>query len=342
MKTNLFAAAATAALILHTSCTKDDHLPTPIPAEGDHSYVTLTLAAEDADTRAFYDASAKAEAWESSLSSLAIFAFEGDNLLVRRDFTPTELTARSATFALPKSAAGKSCSFYAVANYDTSAVKTKAALAALVESSAAPYNGTFAEVTSQAKRSGGFAMSGTTTQTVGAANTTTSVALTLRRTVAKVAVQATLDPAFSSKYSGTLTIKSVKLARAASQTLLVAGAAPAPGAMTFTHTQTPSASAGKYNALFYCFENGALAAGSRVLVEIVASYDLDGSAATTDDRSEVTYTVELTGKAAGQIVRNGYYRVGVAITGLVGQECQVSITVADWETPITQNVEIGA
>lgn len=342
MKTRFFAAAAVAAALILHSCTKDDQLPTPIPADGEHSYVTLTLAAEDADTRAFYDASAKAEAWESSLSSLTIFAFEGDNLLVRRDFTPAELAARSATFALPKSAAGKNCTFYAVANYDTSAVKTKTALTALVESSAAPYNGTFAEVTSQAKRSGGFAMSGSTTKTVGAANTTTSVALTLRRTVAKVAVQTSLDPAFSSKYSGTLTIQSVRLARASSQTLLVPGAAPAPGAMTYTHTQTPSVSGGKYNALFYCFENGTLAAGSRVLLEIAAIYDLDGSAATTDDRSEVTYSVELTGKAAGEIVRNGYYRIGVAITGLVGQECQVSITVADWETPVTQNVEIGA
>ena len=54
------------------------------------------------------------------------------------------------------------------------------------------------------------------------------------------------------------------------------------------------------------------------------------------------YSVELTGKAAGEILRNGYYRVAANITGLVGQECAVSVTVADWETPVTQNVELGA
>lgn len=341
MKHVLFAAIA-AALLLN-SCTKDESLPTPIDLDGEHSYVTLSLcAAEDADTRAFYDASAKAEAWESALSSLTVFAFDGDNLLVRRDFTSAELTAKTATFALPKSAAGKSCAFYAVANYDTSSVKTKAALTALVESSAAQYNGTFSEVSTKAKRAGGFAMSGTTTKTVGAVNTSTSVAITLRRTVAKVALQVSIDPAFSDKYSGTLTVNSVKLSRAASQTLLMAGAAASSGAMTYTHTQTPASASGKYNALFYLFENGTLAAGSRVLLEIVATYDLDGNAATTDDRSEVTYAVELSGKAAGEIVRNGYYRVGVNITGLVGQECQVAITVAEWESPVTQNVEIGA
>ena len=54
------------------------------------------------------------------------------------------------------------------------------------------------------------------------------------------------------------------------------------------------------------------------------------------------YSIELTGKAAGQILRNGYYRVAANITGLVGQDCQVSVTVADWETPVTQSVDLGA
>lgn len=212
---------------------------------------------------------------------------------------------------------------------------------ALVENSAAAYNGTFAEVSTAAKRSGGFVMSGSVIKTVGAVNTTTNIGITLKRTVAKVALQTTIDPFFSQKYGGSLTVNSVKLSKAASQSLVVAGT-PMPGTMTFSHTQTPAAASGKYNALFYCFENGALAAGSRVLLEINATYDLDGNASTTDDRSEVTYSVELTGKAAGEIPRNGYYRIAANITGLVGQDCVVSVTVADWETPVTQNVDLGA
>ncbi|MEF2792774.1 MAG: DUF4906 domain-containing protein, partial [Alistipes dispar] len=34
--------------------------------------------------------------------------------------------------------------------------------------------------------------------------------------------------------------------------------------------------------------------------------------------------------------------VSANISGLVGQDCEVSITVADWETPVTQNVDLGA
>ena len=276
------------------------------------------------------------------MSSLSIFVFDNaDNFVIRRDLTSSELAAKSATFSLPKSLASTPCSFYAVANYDASSAKTKAALMALVEKSAADYNGTFAEVSAAAKRSGGFVMSGSVTKTVGAVNTTTNVGITLKRTVAKVALQTAIDPSFADKYAGTLTINSVKLSKAASQSSVVAGT-PTPGAMSYTHTQTLAAASGKYNALFYCFENGSLTAGNRVLLEINATYDLDGNGSTTDDRSEVTYSVELTGKAAGEILRNGYYRIAANITGLVGQDCAVTVTVADWETPVTQSVELGA
>lgn len=342
MKKLIFAATAIVAA-LFASCDKEPETLNPAtPGAVDGAQVTLTLSGADEQTRAFFDNTAKAEAWESSLSSLSVFAFDkAGTLILRRDFTSSELAAKSATFALPKSTAGTECSFYAVANYDASSAKTKSALTSMLEKSAGDYNGTFAEVSTKAKRSGGFVMSGSTTKTVGAVNTTTDVAITIKRTVAKVALQTTIDPTFSQKYGGTLTINSVKLSKAASQSLVIAGT-PTPGAMTYTHTQTPASASGKMNNLFYIFENAALTAGNRVLLEINATYDLDGNASTTDDRSEVVYSVELTGKSAGDILRNGYYRVTANISGLVGQDCEVSITVADWETPVTQNVDLGA
>ena len=132
------------------------------------------------------------------MSSLSIFVFDNaDNFVIRRDLTSSELAAKSATFSLPKSLASTPCSFYAIANYDASSAKTRAALTALVEKSAADYNGTFAEVSTAAKRSGGFVMSGMKSQTVGAVNSTTNVGITLKRTVAKVALQTTIDPSFA-------------------------------------------------------------------------------------------------------------------------------------------------
>ena len=137
MKKILFAAAALAAA-LFASCDKtDETLDSALPETVDGARIAITLTgADDAEPRAFFDSSAKAETWEKSLSSLSVFAFDkGGALILRRDFTPAELTAKSATFALPKSSAGTECSFYAVANFDASAATTRSALTAMLEKS---------------------------------------------------------------------------------------------------------------------------------------------------------------------------------------------------------------
>ena len=175
-----------------------------------------------------------------------------------------------------------------------------------------------------------------------AEGSTTDVAMARRRTVAKLSVQTTIDAAFAEKYSGTITVTGVKLSKAASQSPVIAPAPPSPGAMSYTHTQTATAAAGRYDNLFYVFENGALAEGNRVQLEITASYDADGSTSTTSDRTEIVYTVPVTGKAGGAIVRNGYYRIEAAITGLAGAEAGLTISVADWESPVTQQIDLGA
>ena len=136
-----------------------------------------------------------------------------------------------------------------------------------VEASAADYNGTFAEVSTKAKRAGGFVMSASASKSI-AEGSTTDVAMALRRTVAKLSVQTTIDAAFAEKYSGTITVTGVKLSKAASQSPVIAPATPSPGAMSYTHTQTATAAAGRYDNLFYVFENGALAEGNRVQLEI--------------------------------------------------------------------------
>ena len=185
-----------------------------------------------------------------------------------------------------------------------------------------------------AKRSGGFLMSGSATKTV-TAGASTDVAITLKRDVAKIAVQSFFSADFASKYPGKIKVNSAKISRAASQTPYFGGTI-ASGAMTYTHTQTPKEDAGKYNSLFYLFENGTLAAGSRVLLTLEAIYDKDGNFSTTGDQTPVTYEVELKGTSD-----NGYYRVAVSLAGLTGQDVSATITVADWETPVTQTIDLG-
>ena len=336
MKKIIFAIMTIAHLV---SCGNDFETVTPnTEAEGNN--ITITLEGDET-TRLSSRAAGTAETWEKSLTSLSIFTFSSsDALVLRRDFTASELAAKTASFALPKSTAGTSCSFYAVANFSANSITSKSALLALLERSASEYNGTIAEVGSKCNRGQGFVMSGQTTQAVGAVNSTTAIAITLKRTVAKLIVETYIDNGFGDKYSGKLLVKSIKLSKAASQSQVVAGS-PNCGPMSYTHTQNSAANGSTYNNMFFIYENGILTSGSRVLLEINATYDIDGSSSTTNDISDVKYTVELLGRSAGQILRNGYYKVNANITGLVGQNCTVSISVADWESPITQTVDLG-
>lgn len=96
MKKILFAATALAAA-LFASCDKDNDTINPaLPETSDGARIAITLTgADEADTRAFFDASAKAESWESSLSSLSVFAFDNSGaLIIRRDFTSSELASK--------------------------------------------------------------------------------------------------------------------------------------------------------------------------------------------------------------------------------------------------------
>jgi len=230
MKKILFAAFAALSMI---ACNKDD--ATTVIPDIDNTLNGAIVAmrfTDETPTRAFFAEAAAAEAWEKSLSSLSVYVFnaKGD-LITLRDFTASELTARTATFALPHATAGTTCDFYAVANMSLSGVTTKSALLAKLETSAADYNGTFAEVSTKAKRSGGFVMTAGVSKAI-AEGGTTSIALTLKRTVAKIAVQTSVDASFNSKYSGTLTVTGTKLLRAASHTPIIAPATPTPGPLT--------------------------------------------------------------------------------------------------------------
>ena len=156
MKKTFVAALAALALV---SCSKEETVTYGTNGEPlDGAAVCLTFTDAPA-SRASLNSTAAAETWEKSLTSLTVYVFNSQgNLVAQRSFTSEELADKSATFALPHSAAGTTCDFYAVANLSLTGVTTKSALLSKVEASAADYNGTFAEVSTKAKRAGGFVM----------------------------------------------------------------------------------------------------------------------------------------------------------------------------------------
>ena len=331
---------AMAAVGLLASCSKGE---SEIIKSTAGAVVNVSFA-EDTTTRTFFSSTASAESWEKELHRMTMFIFNPTGeLLVQREFGQAELASRKATFALPNVTPGTECRFYAVANYDVGSVTCLDDLEAVLEDAPEKYNGTFADVTTKALRSGGFVMSGHTSQVVAAAGSATNVSINLKRTVAKVAVQVTPSVAFGTLYQGAIRVNNISISRSASESYVVASqAVRAPIAMEYESVQASNKASGAYQNLFYIFENDGQNTGSCVLMTIDATYDMDGDFSSPAGQSSMTYEVEVSGSAAGEILRNGYYRIDITVNGLSGSDATMSITPAEWESPVTQSVEIGA
>ncbi len=341
MKKIILAVTALVAVTL-TSCNKEEvNDCSATPQEGANIEIRL---ASDAATRAFFDESVAPESWESSLHNMSMYVFDSSgDLIIRRELSESELTEKKVTFSLPNSTAGQVCNFYALANMSAENVTTVSAIENLIESTSLnEYNGVFSDVTSSAIRNNGFVMTGKTSATISDNGSTTSVSLTLKRLVAKVAVLTTLSDNFINFYNGgTVVITEAILSNVSSSSNLIHKEnSYASRSSLYSHTQTPGSANGFAN-LFYVYENDALPQDENLLLTLRGYFDRDGDTATTGDQSEVEYTVSLDGSGAGKIIRNGYYRLELKISGLSGSDVVMFITVADWETPVTQSVEIG-
>lgn len=348
MKKIIFAAMAAAVTITSlASCTKHTETDVDLPATsgaGDSPQVQLALGS-DAASRAFFDDTATAEAWEREVSSLEIYAYDpSGNLITRHIMSASEIAAKSARFPLPHSAVGTVCSFYVAANTAVGELGSVTRLDNLVADMPYEYNGTFEEVSKKSKRKGGFTMTGKATARIAGGDSYTTVNVSLRRLVAKIAVRTSIDEAFiAANNGGTVFIDQAKILNAASETYFYFRQD-----VLDTHSDTnywagqTSAASGKYfDNLFYIYENCPRPVEDRVRLTLSGWFDADGNAATTVDRTGVEYTMTLDGSGNGEIRRNGYYRVSATIKGLAGDGVALTCTVADWETPVTQTVDLG-
>ena len=342
-------AAMTAAIV---ACDKENLEPTPDNG-GQENTIALTLRNAPDETRAF--GAGTTETWEKSISSAVLIVYNASGTqILRRVLTSAEVTGSTSTpikLVLPGVDVDTSCDFYVVINRAVpDAVTTQTALLAELESDIASYNGTYANVTTKAMRSGGFVMTGTATAKI--VSGTTAVAVTVKRVVAKVEIQTTMTDTFRSKYgNGCVEIKKITLSKGAEKSYLIdqttSKYATVSSSFTsaqdayFDKTGASKTNAYKYNNLFYLNEKAAAAAGARVKVLIDAIYDADGNLTTTADQLAVTYETELTGATGGKIARNGSYKVNAKLDGLTGQDVTLAVTVANWDALSTQDVNLG-
>ena len=336
--------------MLLAACTKDEVNPTPTNG-GKEGEIELILKNESvADgTRAF--GSGTTESWEKSISSAVLIVYNTSGTqILRRVLTAAEVNGSTTTpikFVLPGVSADASCDFYVVINRNIADnITTKAKLLEELESDIASY----ANVTTKAMRSGGFAMTGTVTAKI--VSGTTAVTVTVKRVVAKVEIQTSMTDSFRTKYgNGCVEVKKITLSRGAEKSYLIDQTASKYATVSSSFTSAQDAycdktgasktNAYKYNNLFYINEKAAAATGSRIKVVLNAVYDADGNLSTTTDQLAVTYETELTGATGGKIARNGSYKVNAKLDGLTGQDVTLAVTVANWDALSTQDVNLG-
>ena len=343
MKKLIFCAMAAAVAL--ASCNKNDNIQNG-PASAAGPKVSINFAG-DSPTRAFFDASATAEPWEKQINTITVFAFSASDgsLTMRRELQPSEITAGAATFALPFGSSNVLQNFYVVANYAMSAsANTEAGLLAIMDDPFTAYNGTVSEVMTQAKRSGGFTMSGSAKDVqLRTDGTPTDVTVPLKRTVAKAAVRISIDPEFSIKYpGGKIKVLDVAINRFAGSAPVVDSYVVTEVPLANSMVQVPATADDEvWDDLFYLFPNAARTPSTYVQLNIRALFDADGNFATTADQREYSYTVDLNAGSNGAFYRNGYYRIECVLKGLSGEMVNMDIHVADWDNMGMQTSDLG-
>lgn len=280
---------------------------------------------------------------------MQIIVTQINNIVLRRSLTTEELEARKVTVAIPNLSytdwSWKPISIYFFANYQVpDDINDKAALEALADNLPVMYNCVDNAASSGLKWESGFTMFAKREVSVKVPEYL-NFNITLRRTVAKIAVRVSIDPDFSANHQGgKLEITGASVVRAASDCrLLLPGTVEIPSAMDFSHRVGAVQSETDKEFVFYVFPNPQLISGSpdNPALVIEGIFDRDGNAKTTDDLFDVRYEVFINQTDRGRIERNRVYKYDLKVIGLNGAQLESAYRIDDWLTPDTQAIEAG-
>lgn len=334
--------SALAAIVL-CSCAKED-APVILPEhEGIPVNILFAGAGSSYDTRAVFDDTAEAEPWEKKINTLTLCAYNANgDLVMFKEVSQREIDNMVGELYLPQTVAGTECSIMAAANIEIDRTKIKSLTYlrdAVQNDEGACYNGTIEEVTTGKKPNEGFAMSGTTTIKVNADGTTNNAVITLKRIVAKIAVQLDMADDFPDRYNGAQVMAhAIYINNICSASHVFSVSNPENFRRNNSWLQYGSISGCKSLNLFYAFEQPAQKPGEESYLEVYLSFDADGNWDTIYDRIVKTVSIPIMGSGNGKIQRNAYYRLHGIIRDFDALELKTSIQVAEWETPETQDL----
>lgn len=282
-----------------------DSLPAGIDeAETEERVISLNI--ESPQSRSL--SGTASETWEKRINTASIYVFNSSGKTVYvRALTTAEITAINAgtnmnvTFIVPGNITV--CDIYVVANTTPSAsISTKTSFLTSIEQDISNYNGTYALTTTSALRTNGFVMTGSQNSVTLSLSGPTTLPITLRRIVAKLAIEVNISALLT---IGTSVVTTVSISQSApvSNLFPLASGNTTGSAVTFNQTaQVNNTNNRQFFAFFYIYENDtrSLAANQVKLTFLVVN--------TLIVSTTYTYNVSLTGDGSGKMTRNrGYY-----------------------------------
>lgn len=337
MKTLFFATAIATALLV--SCSVEQEIPTPQP-QGAEVLITFDKTGGDFNTRAFFDNTIQAEPHEKLINRATLYVCNSaGEVVMRKDFSSTDITSLSTSMVLPKGLVGQECTFYAVANHSISKTFiSETDLLTRTSEHISNYNSEeFDRVNSGTRFFGGLPMSASKKVVVQPQGTPTNVSFLLKRSLAKVAVMVSVDENFSTRHhGGTIRVTSVQLINTAEKAMVVASYPPQPLEAMTSFSQTSYPIGASFGNLFYVGENPPTDEDGKVIMRISAIFDQNPYDASSNDQIPVSWDVKIEGSGNGEIRRNGYYRIQARIEGIDAlRDIHSLIESGEWEVPTT-------
>lgn len=347
MKQLIIAAMALAGLV---SCDKSEIIPAAPVEAGTEKVLNITFTNDKGYvlTRGYFDGTTEPEPWEKKITSMEVFICDSSgDIMLRRTLSDDEIARMQFKLSIPQSTRLERVTTVCIANYQTPlSVQRLNDLQNMLDNLPAAYNSVGEASSPGEKWNSGFTMSALAEITDLSTNPVPTVEMTLRRTVAKIAVRVAIDPQFTANHSGgMLEITKASVVRAAADGKVIWRDNPneVPTSMTFNHTVDAVKSETVKEFVFYVHPNHRQNWFSETnpAIRIEGLFDRDGDPATRDDIFNVSYEVFINKDNYGAVVRNEVYKYDLTVKGLNGAQVESAFEVNDWTPPVTEDFDAG-